>query len=242
MRPSILIVHGGWHVPQSYVKLVTALESRGFEVHIPRLPSMDNVRPPKGDLSDDTNIIRSFTENLLKEGKTIIALLHSYGGHVGSNALYGLGLEARSAQGLPGGISHLIYLAGYMLLEGTTMIDKIREFGQESFIPINFDIAETTVVYTDEKELDDYVNTFERWNIQCIHQSVEHGAWREIPVSYVYTTHDIVVAASYQKHFVETLEKEGYKVQTFELATGHCPNLTALEGVVDVVKKSLRAP
>ncbi|KAI0419307.1 alpha/beta-hydrolase [Xylaria grammica] len=252
MRPSVLIVRGGWHVPQNYAKLVAALESLGFEVHIPRLPSIDNVRPPRSDLSDDTKVIRSFAENLLKEGKTIIALLHSHGGQVGSNALYGLGLEARSAQGLSGGISHLIYLAGYMLLEGTKMIDKIREFGHESFIPINFDIAEDdsclhrypkAVVVNpqpgevDEKELDDYVNTFERWNIQCIHQSAEHGAWREIPVSYVYTTHDIVVAASYQKHFVETLEKEGYKVQTFELMTGHCPNLTAIEGVVDVVKK-----
>ncbi|KAI0107712.1 alpha/beta-hydrolase [Nemania sp. FL0031] len=252
MRPSILLVHGGWHVPQSYAKLVSALESLGFEVHVPRLPSIDNVRPPKGDLSDDTKTIRSFAEKLLNDGKIVIALLHSYGGQVGSNALYGLGLKARSAQGHPGGISHLIYLAGYVLLEGTSMIGKIREFGHESFIPINFDIAEDNscihrfpkaVVVNpqpgevDNKELDDYIGTFERWNIQCIHQGAEHGAWREIPVSYVYTTHDMVVAAPYQKHFVETMEKEGCEVQTFELATGHCPNLTAINGVVDVVKK-----
>lgn len=39
-KPVIVIVHGGWHVPASYNKLISALEAHGYEVQIPRLPSM----------------------------------------------------------------------------------------------------------------------------------------------------------------------------------------------------------
>lgn len=39
-KPVIVIVHGAWHVPASYDKLTKGLEAAGYEVHVPRLPSM----------------------------------------------------------------------------------------------------------------------------------------------------------------------------------------------------------
>lgn len=42
-KPTLVIVHGGWHVPESYKKLVVALERAGYEVHCPRLPSTNQV-------------------------------------------------------------------------------------------------------------------------------------------------------------------------------------------------------
>ncbi|GAP89481.1 putative alpha beta-hydrolase [Rosellinia necatrix] len=250
-KQAILIVHGAWHVPESYAKLTTALESSGLEVHIPRLPSVGDVRPPKGDLSSDTKTIRDYAEHLVKEGRTVVALFHSYGGQVGSNALHGLGVEARSAEGLQGGISHLIYMTAYAVAEGTSMIDKVKEFDHMNLIPLAFDIADdsscasrdpkTLIVSPapedDMAEVDTYISTFRRWNAQCMYQAIQHAAWREMPVSYIYTTNDMTVPFDYQKSFVETLKKEGREVQTFELVTGHCPNLTATDAVVDAVKK-----
>ncbi|KAI3339763.1 hypothetical protein F4824DRAFT_454666 [Ustulina deusta] len=99
VKPAILIVHGGWHVPKSYGKLAAALESSGFEVHIPALPSVKDVRPPEADLESDTAVIRCFAEGLIKDGRTVVALLHSYGGQVGSNALHGLGARRRHGGG-----------------------------------------------------------------------------------------------------------------------------------------------
>ncbi|KAI0553287.1 alpha/beta-hydrolase [Xylaria curta] len=250
-KPTILIVHGGWHVPKSYVKLTTALESSGFEVHIPALPSIDDVRPPKADLFSDTKVIRDFAESLVNDGRTVVAILHSYGGQVGSNALHGLGIEARSAQGLQGGVSHLIYMAGYAVPEGTSMMDKVKEFGHMDLVPLAFDIPEdnsclnrdpkTLLVSpgpeADMEEVDKYISTLKRWNAKAMYQAIQHAAWREIPVSYIYTTNDMTVPFDYQKNFVETLIKEGRQVQTFELATGHSPNFTATEGVVNAIEK-----
>ncbi|KAJ3574806.1 hypothetical protein NPX13_g4246 [Xylaria arbuscula] len=251
VKPTILIVHGGWHLPESYAKLITALESSGFEVHIPSLPSVKDVRPPEADLFADTDVVRSYAENLIKDGRTIIALLHSYGGQVGSNALHGLGIQARSAKGLPGGVSHLIYMTAYAVLEGTSMMNKVEEFGNMDLVPLAFDIAEDSSCLSrdfetllvspgpddDRAEVDHYLSTMTRWNAKCMYQSIEHAAWREIPVSFIYTTNDMTVPITYQKNFVETLTKEGREVQTFELVSGHCPNLTATSGVVNAIEK-----
>ena len=47
--------------------------------------------------------------------------MHSYGGQVGTNALSGLGATKRAAEGKPGGIIELVYLAGFAMVEGTSM-------------------------------------------------------------------------------------------------------------------------
>ncbi|KAI0144425.1 Alpha/beta hydrolase fold-1 [Xylariaceae sp. FL1272] len=250
-KQTILIVHGGWLVPQSYAKLTAALEASNFEVHIPRLPSVKDVRPPEGDLSTDTEVIRKYAEDLLKDGRTIVALLHSYGGQVGSNALHDFGVKARAAKGLPGGVSHLIYMTAYAVLEGTSMMDKVKHFDNMNLVPLAFDIREDNSVLSrdpklllvspepgdDEKEVEEFIGTFQPWNAKCMYDIIQHAAWRSIPASFIYTTKDMTVPIHYQQHFVETLEKEGHSVQTFELQTGHCPNFTATEKVMDFVKE-----
>ncbi|KAJ2990995.1 hypothetical protein NUW58_g2690 [Xylaria curta] len=246
-RPTLVIVHGGWHVPKSYNKLVVALEAEGYEVHVPRLPSTNQVRPPNADLESDTSLVRGYVESLVRAGRNVVALMHSYGGQVGSNALYGLGAETRAAQGLEGGVCHLIYMTAYAVPEGTAMMDKVKEFGNMDLVPIAFDIAEDgSCLSRDPKafligpgpdeEFDEYLQTFVRWNGNCMYQASTHAAWREIPVSFIYTTEDMTIPFTYQKNFVGGLEKAGRKVQTFELHTGHCPNFTATEGVVNAVK------
>lgn len=54
MKPTLFIVHGGWHVPESYEKLISALTADGYEVHCPRLPTTNQVSlplPPPRQLS-----------------------------------------------------------------------------------------------------------------------------------------------------------------------------------------------
>jgi dienelactone hydrolase len=188
-KPTIIIIHGAWHVPQSYDNLVGALECQGYEVHVPRLPSINGARPPNADLFSDSLLIRCSVESLVRAGRVVVALMHSYGGQAGSNALYGLGVETRLAQGLPGGVSQLIYMAGYAVPEGTEMMDKVREFGNMDHVPIAFDFAEDdTCVHRNPKlhmvgpgPSDKDINNFWRsWSVgmgnACINQAnMLHG-------------------------------------------------------------------
>ncbi|KAI3322979.1 alpha/beta-hydrolase [Xylariaceae sp. AK1471] len=252
-KPTLLIVHGGWHVPESYGKLTSALREAGFEVHIPRHLSMNQTRPPNADLESDSGLIRSYATSLIEAGRTVAVLMHSYGGQCGTNALYGLSKTARAAKGLPGGISHLIYMAAFALPEGKAMTDKVDEFGHMDRMPIAFGfdedqscvanypreglIGETYADQLDPEELKSYVATLLRWNGKCMYLPLQKTpAWRdEAKISYIYTLGDVTVPVDYQKSMVQYMEKEGKTVQTVELDTGHSPNLTATKGVVDAV-------
>ncbi|KAI1478092.1 alpha/beta-hydrolase [Daldinia eschscholtzii] len=241
-KPTLVIIHGAWHVPQSYSKLTKALKNAGYEVHVPRLPSANGARPPNADLSTDSDLVRSYVESLVDAGRTVVAIMHSYGGQVGTNSLCDLGLASRSEKGLPGGVYQLIYMCAFALPEGGSMVGKVREFGHEHLLPLAFDFAEDNSCVSrdpktllvgegvDDAELNEYLSTLE----------VTKCAWREIPVAYIYTSADMTVPFDYQKSMVEKMEADGQKVRTVELATGHCPNLTMTKGLVDAIDSCIR--
>lgn len=254
-KPTLLFVHGAWHVPESYAKLISALRAADFEVHAPRHLSMNQSRPPNANLTSDTELIRSYATSLVEAGRTVAVLMHSYGGQVGTNALYGLSRAARAAKAQKGGISHLIYMTAFALPEGKSMIDKVEEFGHMDTIPIAFGfdedqscvanypkeglIGEPYVNELDPEELNSLLGTLVRWNGRCMYLPLENTpAWRdEVAVSYIYTTGDVTVSIEYQKSMVDFMVKEGKTVETVALETGHSPNLTATQGVVDAVLK-----
>ncbi|KAK2612021.1 hypothetical protein QQS21_001986 [Conoideocrella luteorostrata] len=248
-NPIILVIGGGWHVPASYKKLVDALEAAGFEVHCPPLPSMTQERPPTKSLAEDTESIRTYAEKLIDAngGRRVVAVMHSYGGQVGTNGLVGLGLKNRAEQGLSGGVSDLVYLCAFALPEGGSMAGKVKDMGHEALIPIAFDFADDMSCLcrdprgqlvgsgVDEDELEDYLATLLRWNGQAMYDDISQCAWREIPVTYVYAANDMTVPMDYQMSMVALLEEQGQAVKKHELQTGHCPNLTAVNDVVEVI-------
>ncbi|KAI1306955.1 hypothetical protein F5Y03DRAFT_353720 [Xylaria venustula] len=129
-------------MPQSYEKLLVALKATGCEVHVPRLPTCNEARPANTDLASDTELIRNYVEGLVRAGRTVIVIGQSYGGQVCSNALHGLGEETRFPKRLVGGVSRLVYLAGYALPEGFSTVDKFKEFGNIEDLPLAFNMAD----------------------------------------------------------------------------------------------------
>jgi pimeloyl-ACP methyl ester carboxylesterase len=250
--PIVLVISGGWHRPESYNKLVEQLKLLGYEVHVPALPSMNGSRPPTADLSDDTDHIRSVAEGLIDESHDILVFMHSYGGQVGTNALYGLARELRKQNGLTGGITHLIYLAAHVVPEGKAMMDGVRHFGHEELMPLAFDFAEDmSCVSRDPKTLlvgetnlpasdvEEYLDSLVRWNGNAMYQplTTSRAAWRDVPVTYIHTTQDMTVPLDYQRWFVDELKKEGIQVRTATLETGYCANFTAAEKVASIVDR-----
>lgn len=121
--------------------------------------------------------------------------------------------------------------------------------GHEALMPIAFDFADDMTVLcrdptamligegADAKALEEYLALLVRWNGQCMYDTISHSAWREILVTYIYTTTDMTVPLDYQKSVVALVEKQGRNVQTYELTTGHCLNLTATDSLVDIINK-----
>jgi pimeloyl-ACP methyl ester carboxylesterase len=251
-KPTLLFIGGGWHTPHSYSKLTAHLESAGFDVHVPAIPSVDATQPPKADLYSDTAHVRSVAQELADNGREFTVLMHSYGGQVGTNALHGLGLEKRKQDGKTGGISNLIYLTASAVLEGKSMVDTVKHFGHQDLMPMAMDFADDMSCLCREPkmlligetdlpaaEVDEYLATLVRWNGQTMHQPLNtpRAAWRDVPVTYIYTTKDMLFPFDYQKFFVDGMAKEGVEAQIATLETGHCPNFTAAKEVADIVLK-----
>ncbi|KAE8138751.1 Alpha/beta hydrolase fold-1 [Aspergillus pseudotamarii] len=240
-NPAILLVHGAWHIPAHYAEFTSALRSKGHEVHVPRLLSMNEARPPNADLSSDTDLIRSYVESLVEAGREVVVLMHSYGGQVGTNALVGLGAEARKQQGRTGGVVRLIYIAAFAVTENNSMISVVEAFGHGDCVsrdPKNLIVGPGR----SDEETDAYIAAMPRWNGKAMYQAVERCAWRDIPVSYIYSTADMTVPLDYQKSFVEKMREAGRDVNTFEVETGHCPTFTKFEEVAKIVDGVVSKP
>ncbi|KAL3444150.1 alpha/beta-hydrolase [Aspergillus insuetus] len=247
---TIVLIPGAWHTPAHYSEFTTALRALGHEVHVPRLPSLNGARPPNADLETDSDLIRTYVESLASAGRLITVLMHSYGGQVGTNALEGLGAKTRVAQGLPGGVVGLVYIAAAALTEGRSMRDFVVEHGHGHLLDLAFNFAEDrTCVSADPKMLvvgagrsdadtDAYIATLQRWNGNGFDGKLSACAWRDIRnVGYVHATLDMTMPLDYQKDYVQILRDGGCTVRTWELETGHCPTFTMFEEVARIVSE-----
>lgn len=130
--PTILLVQGSFQIPQVYEKLVKGLKDQGYPTIHPQLPScsdVDNPNFPQVSLIDDVLAIRSeLTRRIEYEGKTVVVVMHSYGGLVGSEAATEeLSYASRQSKGLPGGVLHLFFYAAFLLDKDQSVLDTFGE-------------------------------------------------------------------------------------------------------------------
>lgn len=115
-KPTIVLVHGAWHLPSHYNMLKDKLTERGFAVIQPRNASVGQASDIKGKTHlDDVAAIHEAMESPLSDGKEIIVICHSYGGIPGSAAVEGYQIHERRDKGWKGGIKHIVYVASFAL-------------------------------------------------------------------------------------------------------------------------------
>lgn len=253
-KPTIVLVHGIWHSPLTYSKFTTALQSAGYEVYVPFLPSCTGARPPTASLPEDTQLVRRLVEMLCDQGRAVVMVMHSYGGVVGCGAVEGLDIQSRrfSAPNLQGGVVHLVAVAAHLHPRGFGILDLVREMGNEDLVPSVFDIAANgscmsadprTLLFEGmpKEEADALMRTLSRANLDCMESKAQFEAWKDLPVTYVHTTADMTFPPHYQKRVLEKMEKAGVKAEVVEMDTGHSPYVTKTDELVrvidDVVKK-----
>ena len=119
--PTIVIIHGSWHQPAHYQRLCDQFRSAGYEALCPLLPSFDAPAADVG-IKEDSSTIQRVIEDLMRQGKEILVLGHSYGGIIMSEALIpAYDLRARSLAGLKGGVIGLTFICAFLLLPGQSL-------------------------------------------------------------------------------------------------------------------------
>ncbi|KOS38782.1 hypothetical protein ACN38_g10397 [Penicillium nordicum] len=231
-RPTILVIHGAWHHPDFYATFCKAFEDLGYETICPRLPTCNDDRPPTKKLADDVSLIRQTAQALLDSGKTIIAVMHSYGGVVGTDALDGLAIK------------QLIYMTAFAPSAGNSLAGT---FGGRvpPFVAVDEEKDLLTVpdpapwFFNDLPPADAAV-----WaNKLVVHPKsaqsdlVTHEAYRTIPTAYIVCDKDAALIPMVQEMMIDNMRKAGVNVDVERLPASHSPFLSMPEETAKLVLK-----
>ncbi len=126
-KATILIIQGCFQRPVVYEALEHRLESLGHPTIHALLPTCGDARDPNFpflSLHDDAQVVRKKLEQLVEcEQKTVMVVMHSYGGLVGSEAIpEDLSRIRRRKDGLLGGVIHLFFVSAFLLDPGQSML------------------------------------------------------------------------------------------------------------------------
>ena len=127
----MLLVGGAWHTADDLRPLATVLAAAGYPALRLSLPSV-GADLPKSDFGDDVAVIRSTASQLISEGKRVLAVLHSYGGIFGTEALQGSKNTSKDGTGVLVG---LLYIATMLPKKGDSLEAHLESVGDFAWKP-----------------------------------------------------------------------------------------------------------
>jgi pimeloyl-ACP methyl ester carboxylesterase len=178
--PRLLLVHGAWHGGWAWDPLLPLLAERGLAADVVELPSTGGA----GDLTADAETVRS----ALAGDDPVVAVGHSYGGMVISEACAGAG-----------NVAHLVYVCAFQLDVGESLLAAIgdtmpawTEIDEGSRTSRVAPAAAPKVFYGDvDSELAAaWTDRLTTQTLSSFEQPLSAAAWRDIPSTYVACTED----------------------------------------------------
>ena len=124
-NPTILIVGGAWHTAEYLGPLAKVFKEAGYPAVTLGLPSV-GASPAAPDFSIDVKAIHDEATKLIADKKEVIAVLHSFGGIPGTEALHGLG---KTSGGNAGGVIAIVYIASHVPRAGDSFDMHLEAMG-----------------------------------------------------------------------------------------------------------------
>lgn len=145
-KPSIIFIPGSYILLPVYQPLLDAISTAGYEIrgiHPPTVgvSSRQGRDGPARSMYEDAAVISQEAEKLADQGKDVILMGHSYAGIPMSQSTEGLGKKERKAQGKPGGIVHLAYIACLVPALGDSAASLLGRFPDEKRPPVSIDVC-----------------------------------------------------------------------------------------------------
>lgn len=241
VEPAVLLVSGGFHLPEAYAPFLEQLSKAGFVVRCPRLPTNGDVRPPKATLQDDVAAVCAAASDLAYAGHPIVVLAHSYGGLVASQAI----TEDLYAKQGAAGVVRLIYLSAWMIQPGTSLTQLFEKHGFQSKLDIAMNEdgmallkngVEALYHDIDRESAEDLSKKLVTHNFSVLSTTIIHTPWMDLPTLFVYCTRDLALSLDLQKIMVKNAVESGAaQLNVCSLESSHSPFWSMPAAVVRIV-------
>jgi pimeloyl-ACP methyl ester carboxylesterase len=222
-HPAVLLVHGAWHGPWCWERVVPLLEAEGVDVHLLDLPSMRDA--PTG-MIEDAAAVRSALEEI---GGPVLAVAHSYGGIPVTDG-------AAGAENLVG----LVYFCAFMLDEGQSLFATVGGVEPDWWVKsedgLTLGVTDPTPLFyndCDEATAAAAAARLRPLSRLAIDQPVRAVAWRDVPSTYVICDRDGAFPVPAQ----EAISQNATRVE--RLDTSHSPFLSQPDAVARIILGAL---
>lgn len=267
--PTLVFVHGSWHTPACYNKIINILqEQHKLKCCAITLPSMSGN--PDATFKDDLDVAQEAISHETSNGRDVTVIAHSYGGLVGNSAIKGFAKRtdkgassstretSAEAQQTPraqtsskGHVIGLILIASGFTLTGLAFMDPF--FGHP---PPSWRVNKTTgyaELVTPPRELfyhDLPDDEAEYWISQLTPQSLKalfeggeysYAGWMDVPAWYIGTVEDRGLPVVAQRLGVGMAREMGCKVEHRELQTSHSPFLSQPVETAAIIVEAVEA-
>jgi pimeloyl-ACP methyl ester carboxylesterase len=191
--PSLLLVHGAWHGPWCWERLLPELHRAGLDASTVALPSVGDSGPGLGTIADDAAAIAAAAAAL--EGDVVV-VAHSDGG------------VATTEGRLGPNVRHLIYLGAFMPDVGQSLVDLLPPGPLPPFVVTNEDgttsVHPAHAVATFYADCDPAtaawaVSKLRRHNAINNVTPVSRASWREIPSTFIILAEDFACPTPVQR-------------------------------------------
>lgn len=180
-------------------------------------------------MDGDVIEIRTKLEQIVDTGQRVVLVAHAYGAIPACDAVKGLDTRSRENTGLPGGVAHLFFLAGYVVSEGRSLLSAFggRDLPwhdvSEDKTEVNVKEPETVFFNgCDTEQTKKAVAELMPHSYQTFHSTCTYAAWKDVPSTYLFCLRDLAIPMAVQRLMVEETAK-GAGFRTEVLDTAHSP-------------------
>ncbi|KAK3074071.1 hypothetical protein LTR53_003783 [Teratosphaeriaceae sp. CCFEE 6253] len=236
---TIILIPGAWHFGTKHFKPLTSrLEAAGYNVTPLDLPSIGD-NPPLTGYKDDITHIANAISTAADQGQDIVLVLHSRGGHCGSDAAQGLSKADRAAAGKPGGIVRLVFICAFVAPEGlsvwfaTNGPDDWQQVDHETVTPMRAG----EIFYNDctPEQIEAASRDIRRQNTNCFLLPLTYAAWKHIPSTYLVCEADQAIPLPAQEAMIA---QPGAMFTVERCKAGHSPFLSMPDFTAEVVRRA----
>lgn len=234
---SIIFVHGAWHSPECWSKVIALLQARNYTCIAVQLSGV--LGDPSVNLGTDVAIVRDAITAETSAGRNVFVIGHSFGGVVASSAIKGLARPRDIGTPTDSGHGHVV---GHMLIAttyistGQSLFDRFGGNTAPDSTTLDFEAGMCHVAgdpahwFYGDLPADEAAEWASKLRSQAIAPMTdkEHSyeGWMDVPTWFLATKEDRIVYFESQKRWTQEARDAGAHITYREFEASHSPFLS----------------